>query len=226
MSSYNYLRMNSWSEFFKEVASKDYSKSLHKFLDEEYASQIIYPPRNLLFNAFNLVEVTDLKVVIIGQDPYHEPGQAMGLSFSVPTGIKLPPSLVNIYKEIESDLGIKMRNDGDLTYLAKQGVLLINAYLSVRKGQPLSHHREEYNLFMKDLMEYIDKLDQPIVFMLWGNFAQKYQKYIANPKHFVLKSVHPSPLGANHGGWFGLHQFSKANDILSSHGLKPIDWQN
>lgn len=218
--------MNSWSAFFKEVSEKDYSKSLHAFLDSEYATQTIYPPRKLMFNAFNLLEVSDIKVVIIGQDPYHEPGQAMGLSFSVPSGIKLPPSLVNIYKEIEDDLKIKMRYDGDLTYLAKQGVLLINAYLTVRRGQPLSHHREEYHLFMEDLMRFIDKLDQPIVFMLWGNFAQKYQKYIANPKHFVLKSVHPSPLGANHGGWFGLKQFSRANGFLLSHGVKPIDWQN
>ena len=150
----------------------------------------------------------------------------MGLSFSVPSGVKLPPSLVNIYKEIESDLRIKMRDDGDLTYLAKQGVLLINAYLSVRQGQPLSHHREEYDLFMLDLIHYLDKLEQPIVFMLWGNFAQKYEKFLVNPGHLILKSVHPSPLGANHGGWFGLHQFSRCNAYLKSRGVKPIDWQN
>ena len=218
--------MNSWKTFFNEVSQKEYSKSLHEFLDREYSTQTIYPPRRLMFNAFELTEVENLKVVIIGQDPYHQPGQAMGLSFSVPSGVKLPPSLVNVYKEIESDIGAKMRNDGDLTYLAKQGVLLINAYLSVREGQPLSHHREEYDLFMLDLMKYIDGLDQPIVFMLWGNFAQKYAKYIANPKHFILKSVHPSPLGANHGGWFGLHQFSKCNEYLIAHNVKPIDWQN
>lgn len=218
--------MNSWKTFFNEVSQKEYSKSLHEFLDKEYSTQTIYPPRRLMFNAFELTEVENLKVVIIGQDPYHQPGQAMGLSFSVPSGVKLPPSLVNVYKEIESDIGAKMRNDGDLTYLAKQGVLLINAYLSVREGQPLSHHREEYDLFMLDLMKYIDKLDQPIVFMLWGNFAQKYAKYITNHKHFILKSVHPSPLGANHGGWFGLHQFSKCNEYLAAHNVKPIDWQN
>ena len=218
--------MNSWKTFFNEVANKDYSKSLHEFLDKEYATQTIYPARRLMFNAFELTPVEDVKVVIIGQDPYHQPHQAMGLSFSVPTGVKLPPSLVNIYKEIESDLGIKMRNDGDLTYLAKQGVLLINAYLSVREGQPLSHHIEEYDLFMLDLMKYLDQLDQPIVFMLWGNFAQKYQKFVANPERLILKSVHPSPFGANHGGWFGLHQFSRCNDYLISKGLKPIDWQN
>ena len=218
--------MKSWKSFFEQVSLQDYSKSLRSFLDEEYANHTIYPPRRLMFNAFELTEVENVKVVIIGQDPYHEPGQAMGLSFSVPSGTRLPPSLVNIYKEISSDIGIMMRNDGDLTYLAKQGVLLINAYLSVRRGQPLSHHRKEYDLFMEDLMRYLDQLDQPIVFMLWGNFAQKYQKYIANPKHLVLKSVHPSPLGANHGGWFGLKQFSRANAYLIEHGVAPIDWQN
>ena len=218
--------MNSWKTFFNEVGNKDYSKSLHQFLDKEYATQVIYPPRRLMFNAFELTEVENVKVVIIGQDPYHQPHQAMGLSFSVPSGVKLPPSLVNIYKEIESDLRIKMRDDGDLTYLAKQGVLLINAYLSVRQGQPLSHHREEYDLFMLDLIHYLDKLEQPIVFMLWGNFAQKYEKFLVNPGHLILKSVHPSPLGANHGGWFGLHQFSRCNAYLKSRGVKPIDWQN
>ena len=119
-----------------------------------------------------------------------------------------------------------MRNDGDLTYLAKQGVLLINAYLSVREGQPLSHHIQEYDLFMLDLMKYLDTLDQPIVFLLWGNFARKYEKFIANPRRLVLKAVHPSPLGANHGGWFGLKQFSRCNEYLVSQGVKPIDWQN
>ena len=218
--------MKSWKAFFNEVSNKDYSKSLHEFLDKEYSTQVIYPPRKLMFNAFELTEVENVKVVIIGQDPYHQPHQAMGLSFSVPTGVKLPPSLVNIYKEIESDIGVKMRNDGDLTYLAKQGVLLINAYLSVREGQPLSHHRIEYDYFMLDLIKYLDKLEQPIVFMLWGNFAQKYEKFLVNPGHLILKSVHPSPLGANHGGWFGLHQFSRCNNYLVSHNVKPIDWQN
>lgn len=218
--------MNSWKTFFDQVSQSDYAKSLHEFLNEEYKTQTIYPPRRLMFNAFNLTDVKDLKVVIIGQDPYHNPGQAMGLSFSVPSGTKLPPSLVNIYKEIENDLGIKMREDGDLTYLAKQGVLLINAYLSVRENQPLSHHRIEYDLFMEDLMKYIDSLNQPIVFMLWGNFARKYEKFVANPERLILKSVHPSPLGANHGGWFNLHQFSRCNQYLEAHNIKPIDWQN
>lgn len=218
--------MNSWKEFFKQVKEKDYSKSLKDFLDYEYSREVIYPPRKDMYKAFELTEEENVKVVIIGQDPYHEPGQAMGLSFSVPSGTKLPPSLINIYKEIENDLGIKMKNDGDLSYLAKQGVLLINAYLTVRRSAPLSHHRDEYDEFMKDLIIYLDKLEQPIVFMLWGNFAKKYEKYLQNPVHLILKSVHPSPLGANHGGWFNLHQFSKCNEYLKSKGVTPIDWQN
>jgi len=218
--------LKDWSLFFNEVKQKEYSHSLNEFLDKEYKSQTIYPPRNLMFNAFELTSPKDIKVVILGQDPYHNPGQAMGLSFSVPKGEKLPPSLVNIYKEIENDLGLKMKDCGDLTYLGKQGVLLINAYLSVRKNQPLSHHIKEYDLFMHDLFEYLDKLDQPIVFMLWGNFAKQYKKQITNPKHIILESVHPSPLGANHGGWFGLHQFSRCNKFLSDNKLTPIDWQN
>ena len=216
----------SWNEFFENVQKKEYALSLKSFLDEEYKNYTIYPPRELIFNAFNLTSVENIKVVIIGQDPYHEPGQAMGLSFSVPSTTKTPPSLINIFKELENDLGLKMRNDGDLTYLAKQGVFLINAYLSVRKGEPLSHRRHEYDLFMADLMEYLNKLNQPIVFMLWGNFAKKYEKILTNPEHLILKSVHPSPLGANHGGWFNLHQFSRCNEYLKAHNVKPIDWQN
>ena len=218
--------MTSWKEFFEIVKAKDYSKSLKEFLDYEYSHEVIYPPRRDMYKAFELTNKEDVKVVIIGQDPYHEPGQAMGLSFSVPSGTRLPPSLVNIYKELEDDLGVKMRNDGDLTYLAKQGVLLINAYLTVRKSAPLSHHRNEYDEFMKDLMIYLDKLDQPIVFLLWGNFAKMYEKYLQNPAHLILKAVHPSPLGANHGGWFGLHLFSKTNKFLLANGVTPIDWQN
>ena len=218
--------LKDWSHFFDEVKNKDYSKRLNEFLDHEYATQTIYPPRRLMFNAFELTSPQDIKVVILGQDPYHNPGQAMGLSFSVPSGERLPPSLMNIYKELNNDLGLQMRNDGDLTYLGKQGILLINAYLSVRKNQPLSHHIKEYDLFMQDLFEYMDTLDQPIVFMLWGGFAKQYKKYIHNPKHIVLESVHPSPLGANHGGWFNLHQFSRCNEFLKKNNVKPIDWQN
>ena len=151
----------------------------------------------------------------------------MGLSFSVPKGVKVPPSLVNIYKEISQEYNCQMNySSGDLTYLAKQGVLLLNSILSVRAHQALSHNNEEYRMFLARVLEVLDTQTQPIVFMLWGNFAQKYQKFVANPERLILKSVHPSPLGANHGGWFGLHQFSRCNDYLISKGLKPIDWQN
>lgn len=215
-----------WDEFFTSIKEKDYSKRLKTFLGKEYSTKIIYPPRKDMFKAFELTSPKDIKIVIVGQDPYHEPGQAMGLSFSVPDGIKVPPSLVNIFKEIHNDLGINMRNCGDLTYLAKQGALLINAYLTVRKSEPLSHHIEEYDLFMLDLFNYLNKLDQPIVFMLWGNFARKYKKYLNNSKHLILEAAHPSPLGANHGGWFNTKQFSRCNSFLTSNGVKPIDWQN
>ena len=216
----------SWEILFKNIAAKDYSKRLKSFLDEEYAKHTIYPPRHLVFNAFNLTPPENIKVVIIGQDPYHEPNQAMGLSFSVPSSTPLPPSLLNIFKEIESDLGVNMKRNGDLTYLAKQGVLLLNAYLSVRQSEALSHRLVEYEQFMDDVLDYIDKLPQPIVFLLWGGFAKKYLKKITNPNHLVLTSVHPSPLSANRGGWFGNHHFSKANAYLTTHGIAPIVWSN
>ena len=219
--------MENWIEFFEEISRKDYYKSLMSFLDEEYSTKTIFPERKNLFKAFELTPVEKLKVIIIGQDPYHEPGQAQGLSFSVPSNIKVPPSLINIFKEIKNDIGCDMDfKNGDLTYLAKQGVLLINAYLTVVVGQPLSHHRKEYDLLMNDVIEFLNKLEQPIVFMLWGNFAKKYAKFLSNPKHLVLKSSHPSPLGANQGGWFNQHQFSETNNFLVANNSKKIEWSN
>ena len=158
---------STWNEFFKQVKEKDYSKSLNEFLDGEYAEHTVYPPRELIFNAFKLTQLKDVKVVIIGQDPYHEPGQAMGLSFSVPKGIKVPPSLINIYKEIQNEFDTSVNmSSGDLTYLSKQGVLMVNAILSVRKGEPMSHNIVEYRMFFKDLLEVLDKQYRPMVFML------------------------------------------------------------
>jgi len=219
--------LRDWHSFFSSVSEKEYAKKLHAFLDEEYASKVIYPPRHLLFNAFSLTNPSTLKAVIIGQDPYHNPGQAMGLSFSVPQGIAPPPSLKNIYKEIENDLGISMDfSNGDLTIWAQQGVLLLNAYLSVRAGVPLSHRIPEYDSFMSDLMAYLDGLDQPIVFFLWGGFAKKYESVVHNANRLILKASHPSPLALAHGGWFGNHHFSRANEYLESRGSKPIDWGN
>ncbi|OPZ37675.1 MAG: Uracil-DNA glycosylase [Tenericutes bacterium ADurb.BinA155] len=219
--------LSDWKDLFDHVKEQEYSKSLHAFLDSEYSKYTIYPPRNLVYQAFALTKPSDLKVVIIGQDPYHNPGQAMGMSFSVPKGTPIPPSLINVYKEIQSDLNIPMDfNNGDLTCWAEQGVLLLNAYLTVRAGQALSHQRAEYDNFIADVMQYIDKLDQPIVFMLWGTFARKYLPFIQNPKHFPLIASHPSPLAANYGGWFGKHLFSQCNSLLVEHGSTPIDWGN
>ena len=216
---------STWNEFFKIIQKKDYSQRLNKFLDHEYANYECYPPRKLLFNAFKLTKLKDVKVVIIGQDPYHEPGQAMGLSFSVPTSVKVPPSLINIYKEIQDEYDTKLNlNSGDLTYLAKQGVLMLNAILSVRAHQALSHNIEEYQLFFRDVLDLLDKQEQPIVFLLWGTYARKLKQFLHNPSHLILECVHPSPLSANHGGWFGNGHFRKANEYLKKNGLSPIDW--
>ncbi len=219
--------IKTWNEFFKIIQEKDYSVSLHKFLDKQYRDFTCYPPRELLFNAFRLTPLADVKVVIIGQDPYHEPGQAMGLSFSVPKGIVVPPSLINIYKEIsqEYQASVDMRN-GDLTYLAKQGVLLLNSILSVRAHEPMSHNIEEYDLFFNDVLEVLDRQTHPMVFMLWGSSARKFKKYLHNPSHLILESVHPSPLAANRGGWFGNGHFAKANEYLRKNGVKEIKWTN
>lgn len=218
--------ISDWEVLFEKVKAEPYSSTLKSFLDEEYASRVIYPPRKLMYNAFAQTSPSSLKAVIIGQDPYSNPGQAMGLSFSVPHGIPLPPSLINVYKEIESDLGITMDyHNGDLTPWAKQGVLLLNSYLSVRAGIPLSHKREEYDRFAQDVMEYLDTLDQPIVFLLWGGFARKFRACVHHPNHLVLEAAHPSPLSANRGGFFGCRHFSKANDYLLAHGSEAIQWK-
>ena len=214
-----------WTEFFQSIQDEEYCINLHKFLDREYENNICYPPRKLLFNAFKLTPLDKVKVVIIGQDPYHEPGQAMGLSFSVPETVKVPPSLINIYKEIadEYDTTIDM-SSGDLTYLAKQGVLLLNSILSVRAHQPMSHNIKEYEMFFNDVLEVLDRQNHPIVFMLWGNSARKLKKLLHNPSHLILESVHPSPLAANHGGWFKNNHFRLANEYLKKNKIKPVDW--
>lgn len=217
----------SWKEFFLQIKNKQYATSLHSFLDEEYENHVCYPPRKLMFNAFDLTPLKDVKVVIFGQDPYHEPHQAMGLCFSVNKGIKIPPSLVNIYKEIENEFNYKMNYaNGDLTYLAKQGVLLLNSILSVRQAQPLSHNIKEYTLFFKDVLSCLNQLDQPIVFLLWGSYARNLKRYLNNPKHLILECNHPSPLSANRGGWFNNNHFKLTNKYLLENGLTPINWQN
>ncbi|HAV20104.1 MAG TPA: uracil-DNA glycosylase [Firmicutes bacterium] len=216
-----------WETFFKQENKLDYARNLHAFLDEEYAKHTVYPPRNLLFNAFKLTPLEQVKVIIIGQDPYHEPGQAMGLSFSVPKGVPSPMSLINIYKEIEQDLQVTMNYElGDLTSWARQGVLLLNAYLSVRRSDALSHRHPGYDQFFEHVLHLLNEIDRPLVFMLWGAFARKYKRVLNNSQHLILESVHPSPLAANRGGWFGNKHFSKANAFLKSQGLEQITWQN
>ena len=217
----------SWNDFFKEIQNEDFCQSLNKFLNNEYAEYTCYPPRELLFNAFRLTPLNKVKVVIVGQDPYHEPGQAMGLSFSVPKGIRVPPSLVNIYKEIAQEYNCQMNySSGDLTYLAKQGVLLLNSILSVRAHQPMSHNNEEYKKFLASVLEVLDHQKQPIVFLLWGGPARKLKGYLHNPSHLILECIHPSPLAANHGGWFGNNHFKLANKYLEDNGTAPIKWSN
>jgi len=216
----------SWETFFKEETKKTYAENLRQFLNKEYAEKTIFPPRKDMFRAFDLTPPENIKVVIIGQDPYHEPGQAMGLSFSVPKGCPLPPSLVNIYKEIQADLSVPMKNNGDLSYLATQGVLLLNALLSVRQGEALSHKDQGYETFLENVLDFIDHLNQPIVFILWGSYARSLKSHIKNPNRLVLESVHPSPLSANRGGFFGTKPFSKCNTYLEKQGLTPIHWSN
>ena len=216
-----------WNEFFKKLQNEEFCLKLNEFLNKEYRDYTCYPPRELLFNAFRLTPLDKVKVVIVGQDPYHEPNQAMGLSFSVPNGVKVPPSLVNIYKEIAQEYNAKMNfSSGDLTYLAKQGVLLLNSILSVRAHQAMSHNTEEYKQFLASVLEVLDKQTTPIVFLLWGGPARKLKGYLHNPSHLILECIHPSPLAANHGGWFGNNHFTEANRYLREHGLSEINWLN
>lgn len=219
--------INTWEELFEKIKEKDYAKKINTILNQEYATHTIFPPRSMMFNAFKYTPLKEVKVVIIGQDPYHEDNQAMGLSFSVPKGVALPPSLINIFKEIENNFGYKMNySNGDLTYLAKQGVLLLNTILTVRKSIPLSHQKIGYDLFVQDILKAIDEQNQPIVFLLWGNYARGLKKYLHNPNHLILESTHPSPLSANRGGFFNQNHFLKTNNYLVSHELTPINWQN
>ena len=216
---------SSWKDFFEKEKEKAYFRKLEEFLDNVYKNKVIYPPRDLVFNAFSLCPLDKIKVVIIGQDPYHEPNQAMGLSFSVPSTCKVPPSLKNIYKEIEDDCNeIFFNKDGDLTYLANQGVLLLNSILTVEKGKPLSHNIKEYEELYHNILKELDELDYPLVFMLWGGNAKKQSVYLKNPKHLVLCANHPSPLSANRGGFFGCKHFTKANQFLTENGIEPIIW--
>lgn len=215
----------SWQAVIGGEFEKPYMKSLRGFLTEQKsAGKAIYPPMSLVFNAFNSTPFEQVRVVIIGQDPYHGDGQAHGLSFSVPAGIKLPPSLRNIFKEIEADLGVNMSTNGDLTAWAQQGVLLLNATLTVEQAAAGSHQKKGWEEFTDAAIRALNEQRQGIVFVLWGSYAQKKGAFIDSSKHLVLKSVHPSPLSA-HRGFFGNKQFSQINQYLESQGQAPICWQ-
>ena len=212
-----------WYDLLIDELKKPYFLSLQQKLNEEYNSRTIYPPMDKIFTALNYVKYDDVKVVIVGQDPYHEEGQAMGMSFSVPEGVAIPPSLFNIFKEIKSDLGIECIKNGDLTRWAKQGVLLLNATLTVRKGQAGSHKGIGWEQFTSQIIKLLNEREKPVIFVLWGNNAKAVLPLITNKRHFVLTSAHPSPLSA-HNGFFGCKHFSKINNILLSMGQQPIDW--
>ncbi len=213
----------SWKRVLAPEFEKPYFQELVRQLHEEKrAGRVIYPPGPLIFNAFNLTPFDKVKVVIIGQDPYHGPGQAEGLSFSVPHGIPLPPSLVNIYKEIENDLGVQLHKDGSLRGWAEQGVFLLNAVLTVRAGQPTSHSRIGWAEFTDAVIRTLSDRREGLVFLLWGNFARSKGALIDTSRHSVLEAPHPSPLAR--GAFFGCRHFSKANQILAAQGLSPIDW--
>lgn len=214
----------SWEKVLAPVFSTPYFKDLMIFLDQEYATTACYPEQSLLFEAFNRCPLEDLKVVIIGQDPYHGPGQAHGLSFSVPEGMKHPPSLVNIFKEIETDCGKAYPESGNLDRWAQQGVFLLNATLSVRAHEAGSHQKQGWETFTDAVIKTISEQLKGVVFLLWGGFAQKKAKLIDKDKHLILRSGHPSPLSANRDYWFGNRHFSQCNTYLQKRGLTPIVW--
>lgn len=227
LGQYNVNMNQDWErELFTPLGQKQYFRDLMAFLDFQYQQETVYPPRELLFHAFDYFPPAALKIVIIGQDPYHEPDQATGLAFSVPSTTPLPPSLKNIYREIEFEYGVAMAPNGDLSFWAQQGVLLLNSILSVKKGIPLSHKSKEYHQLLLDTLSFINKLPQPIVFLLWGRNAKDLAQYLDNPGHLVLKANHPSPLSANRGGWFHHNHFKLANEFLTRHQAAPIKWLN
>ena len=211
-----------WIDFINKEKEKDYYKILKEKVDYEYNHYLCHPDYNNIYHAFKMTPFDNLKVVILGQDPYHEPNQAHGLAFSVLCE-KLPPSLQNIYKEMASDLGISFKQDGNLDYLAKQGVLLLNTTLTVRDGEAFSHKGFGWDIFTDNVISIINTIDRPIVFILWGSPAQKKKKLLNNPKHLIIESAHPSPLSA-YRGFFGSRPFSKTNEFLIKNGIEPIKW--
>ena len=214
----------SWKDHLGEEFEKQYFVDLTEFVRSQYLRTTCYPPGKLIFNAFNLCPFDKVKVVIIGQDPYHEPGQAHGLSFSVADGVAFPPSLQNIFKEIQMDTGAPIPSSGNLTRWAEQGVLLLNATLTVRAHQAASHQRKGWEQFTDAAIKALSSERENLVFILWGGYARSKAQLIDTSRHLILQSVHPSPLSANRGGWFGNHHFSRCNEYLRSHGIEEIKW--
>lgn len=213
-----------WKTIIGAEFEKEYYRKLGKFVNYEYQKGTVYPEKDDIFTAFRLTPLSNVKVVILGQDPYHEPGQAHGLAFSVKPGVEIPPSLVNIYKELHDDLGCYIPDNGFLGKWAEQGVLLLNTVLTVRAHQALSHRGVGWETFTDAVIAAVNRIDRPIVFLLWGSPAQRKAEMLNNPNHLVLKAPHPSPLSA-YRGFFGCKHFSTANRFLSEHGVEPIDWQ-
>lgn len=213
-----------WQDFIYTEAKKDYFIKLKDFVDREYKTKQIYPPSNLVFGAFKNCEYDKVKVVIIGQDPYHQKGQAHGLSFSVNKGVKIPKSLINIYKELYDDLGIKEAKHGYLMKWEKQGVFLLNSILTVEDSKPSSHANVGWEIFTDNAIKCLDNRKEPLVFILWGNFAKKKADLIKNKRHLIITSAHPSPLSA-YNGFFNSKPFSKCNNFLIENGISPIDWE-
>lgn len=216
--------MNGFKKIIEEESKKDYYIKLHDFVDNEYKTKTIYPPRENIFFALKNTPYEYVKVVILGQDPYHGEGEAHGLCFSVNPGIKVPPSLQNIFKEIHRDLGLKIPNNGYLLKWARQGVLMLNSVLTVEKDKPASHQNKGWEIFTDTIIKKVNEKDTPVVFLLWGNFAKKKKELITNPIHLVLTSSHPSPFAVNYG-FNGCSHFSITNEFLIKNNMAPIDWQ-
>lgn len=214
---------NDWDNELSVIWSSEGFKRFMGVINHEYATKTIFPPKENIFQALKLTSYKDVKVVIVGQDPYHGVGEAHGLSFSVQDGIKIPPSLKNIYKELNDDLGIPISSSGNLTKWAEQGVLLLNAVLTVEKAKPASHKDLGWEKLTDYIIKEINLKEEPVVFILWGKFAKEKKKFITNPKHLVIESAHPSPFSASYG-FFGSRPFSKTNNYLKSKNIEPIDW--
>lgn len=214
---------NKWDEVLAEEYQKEYFKKIILYINKAYKERPIFPPKNYILRALSLTDYDNVKVVILGQDPYHGVGEANGLAFSVNNGVKLPPSLKNIYKELKDDLNIEISNKGDLTCWAKEGVLLLNSVLTVEKDRPASHKNLGWQKFTDAIIKKVNDKEQPVVFILWGNFARSKKSLITNPKHLILESTHPSPFSSNYG-FFGSRPFSKTNNFLRKNNIKEIDF--